>query len=58
MQNAYVIDNGETTAKVCVGGCKAVVDSGTSLITGPYEDIDALNKAVGAIKFVAGEVRN
>lgn len=56
MESAFVIgkDNEETTA--CVGGCKAVVDSGTSLITGPFEDIDKINKAVGAIKFVQGEV--
>ena len=56
MESAIVInDEGKTSA--CVGGCKAVIDSGTSLVTGPFEDIDAINTAIGAIKFVQGEVR-
>merc|ERR1712130_84056 len=40
---------------VCEGGCEAIVDSGTSLITGPTEMTDKINKAIGAIPFVAGE---
>jgi len=40
---------------VCDGGCQAIVDSGTSVITGPQEDTDKINEAIGAIKFIAGE---
>merc|ERR1711970_3998 len=39
----------------CVGGCSVIVDSGTSLITGPEKDIEIINKAIGARKFLAGQ---
>jgi len=40
---------------VCQNGCGAAIDSGTSLIAGPTEQTDAINRAIGAIKFIAGE---
>jgi len=55
MDAVNVVDGSTTTLKACDGGCQAIVDSGTSLITGPSADIEAINKAIGAIPFVQGE---
>lgn len=40
--------------KFCVGGCDAVVDSGTSFIDGPKEEVEAIHTILGATRTTSG----
>ncbi|XP_043915012.1 napsin-A isoform X1 [Protopterus annectens] len=40
---------------LCKGGCQAIVDSGTSLIVGPAEEVRALQRVIGALPLFNGE---
>lgn len=46
--------NGQTVA--CSGGCQAIIDTGTSLIVGPTNEINNLNSWVGGYTDQSGEV--
>lgn len=45
------------TLTLCKGGCSAIVDTGTSMITGPKVEIESLHKAIGAVLITQGEYK-
>lgn len=40
---------------LCKSACQAIVDTGTSLIVGPAEEVRALQRAIGALPLLMGE---
>lgn len=41
---------------LCKASCQAIVDTGTSMIVGPAVEVRALQKAIGALPLLMGEV--
>lgn len=46
------VGNGLT---LCEGGCEAIVDTGTSLLVGPVDEVRELQRAIGAVPLIQGE---
>ncbi|CAN1843594.1 Aspartic proteinase A1, partial [Linum perenne] len=48
----------QSTAGFCAGSCKAIADSGTSLLAGPTTVITQINHAIGATGIVSQECKS
>jgi len=54
-QVADILYGGASQGYCPTGGCKAIADTGTSLIAGPTKLINELNRKLGAINIINGE---
>lgn len=48
MSGVFIEKDNRKLFRGCQRECEAIMDSGTSLITGPFDEIDAINEILGA----------
>jgi hypothetical protein len=48
----------DNSGAFCSGGCKAIADTGTSLLVGPSAIVKKINEQIGAEGIFTGEVSN
>jgi len=56
--NVDGMDAQENKPNFCGDGCHAIADTGTSLLAGPTDDIDKINKFIGADPIIAAECKD
>jgi cathepsin D len=49
------VNLGNKRARYCKNGCQAIADTGTSLITGPFDEIESLNTRIGGTPIGGGQ---
>ena len=49
-----IVLDGNTEASGCVGSCVAIVDTGSSLLVGPVDQVHTINRQIGGLELVPG----
>jgi len=49
-----IVLDGHDEASGCVGSCVAIVDTGSSLLVGPVDQVHAINRLIGGLELIPG----